>query len=701
MQNQLLKFDPYNMKTKTFLQKANIHLLQSLCVKSIVNKVLLFLTGCLIFIQAKSQSDKRLVMADQYFAAGDYFTAAGLYGQFLNPVVKQKYRSDFPLNTKRNTEGRIGNYKSKTDILFRQAESYRLAHYWTAASTLYKECFEKDSLKYAVALYWFAVCQRSVGDYSTAEKSINQFFNDYGRVNEYYYSDAMKEKETIQFIKAQLSRPDSVLYHIQKINTAFGDKGIFAPVAVNENQYLFTSTQTDSVAASINPHHNRLFSSMLMIDGLQNIEPVIIESVDSSFNQGAASISPDGRNLYFTQWKKENNQTVSSIYVSNNTNNGWSKPRLLPSINQQGYNSKQPFCSADGKYLFFASDRKGSAGGFDIWYAPLLTDGTTGEAVNAGAVINSSANEQAPFYHDGSATLVFASDRTPGMGGYDLFSSKGTVAEWKTPENMGYPVNSSRDDVYFFATENKSLLSNAIVSSDRGSECCLSTYAFTKTPKKKMITGSIIDCASNEPLADAQVTLKDASGKTFQATTAPDGKYSFDLSDDASQHELVVSKEKYNDKTEDVVVERIEDANWQTDILHNTEFCLEKKFVLKVENVVTVYFDFDKSEVKDYGIDQLDSIYNVLTENPAYTLQISGYTDGKGSVNYNKKLSDKRAKSCADYLIQRGIDPARISFESFGACCPVEMELLNGRDNADGRSKNRRALININKPDEN
>jgi outer membrane protein OmpA-like peptidoglycan-associated protein len=90
-----------------------------------------------------------------------------------------------------------------------------------------------------------------------------------------------------------------------------------------------------------------------------------------------------------------------------------------------------------------------------------------------------------------------------------------------------------------------------------------------------------------------------------------------------------------------------------------------------------------------------------MTDNPSYTLQISGYTDGKGSVEYNKKLSDKRARSCADYLIAKGIDPSRISFESFGACCPVEMELLNGRDNADGRAKNRRALININKPDEN
>ena len=693
---QILKFDQYNMKTQSLPTNMRFH---SSGMKRITSRLLLVLFGCLVLLQAKSQADKRLVMADQYFAAGDYFTAAGLYGQFLHPAVKQKYRSDFPLNTRRNGEGRTGSYQSKTDILLKQAESYRLANYWSEASTLYKQCFEKDSLRYASSLYWLAVCERSTGDYASAGEHLNRFFTNYGTGNE-YYNAAIREKQTLQFIRTQLSKPDSILYHIQKINTAFGDKGIFAPVAVSQNQYLFTSTLTDVVSANANPHHNRLFNSVLANDGLQNLEPVTIEAIDSSYNQGTASMSADGKHLYFTQWKKEDGQTVSSIWLSNKTNNGWSKPQLLNALNQQGHNSKQPFCSSDGKYLFFASDRKGGAGGFDIWYAPLLTDGTTGEAVNAGS-INSSSNEQAPFYHNGSATIVFASDRLPTMGGYDLFSSKGVIAEWKNVENMGHPINSSRDDVYFFATESKSLLNHAIVSSDRGSECCLSAYMVTKAPKKKMITGVVLDCASSEPLPDAQVTIKDASGKTLQATTNSNGAYRFNLDEDVIQQQIVVRKEKYNDKISDVVVESINETDWLTDTINNAMLCLEKKFVLKVENVVTVYFDFDKSDIKERGASQLDSILNVLIENPSYTLQVSGYTDGKGSVEYNKKLSDKRAKACAEFLIQKGIDASRISFESFGACCPVEMELINGRDNADGRAKNRRALININKPDEN
>jgi outer membrane protein OmpA-like peptidoglycan-associated protein len=192
--------------------------------------------------------------------------------------------------------------------------------------------------------------------------------------------------------------------------------------------------------------------------------------------------------------------------------------------------------------------------------------------------------------------------------------------------------------------------------------------------------------------------LKNAAGKTVQVTTSANGKYSFELTGDAGQHEVLVTKQKYYEKNSNVVIESINETDWRTDTVNNTAICLEKeKFVLKVENVVTVYFDFDKSILTERALSQLDSIYAILNENTAATLQVSGYTDGLGSVEYNKKLSDRRAKACADYLIQKGIDPVRITFESFGSCCPVEMELINGRDNAEGRSKNRRALININK----
>ncbi len=686
------------MKVILSIQKRQIQSLQSCNAKIIVNRFVLLMIGCIIFIQAQSQSNNSLALADKYFAEGDFFTAAGLYEQFLHPAKKQKTPGGFPLNSKKNRVGATGKQMDKYDILFKQADSYRLANYWMEASARYKECFEKNPAKYADCMYWYAVCQRSLGNYAGAEESVNRFLNTYSAGNPYQQA-AEKEVQTLQFIKIQSLRPDSILYHIQKVNASGSkEKGIYAPASTGGNQLLITSTQTDSIVkAGINPFHNRLFYSTLTDGSLKNINPVSIEGIDSTLNQGAASISANGEYLYFTQWKKEKGQSMSSIYYSSKKENGWSHPILLISVNGEAYNSKQPFCSADGNYLFFASDKPGGYGNFDIWFATLHPNGTTGEPVNAGEIINTAANEQAPFYHSTSYSIVFASDRKPGMGGYDLFTSKGWETKWEAPENMGTPVNSSRDDLYFFAPEKGPLLNKAIVSSDRGSDCCLETYTVTKSAKKKMITGVIHDCKDNEPVAEAEIVMKDGTGKSLSTKTGKDGRYEFELKSDVDLHQLIISKELYKDKTAGVAVGAIDESNWLTDTLSNETICIEKKLVIKAENVVTLYFDFDKSILKDRGTAQLDSIYTVLVEESIATIQISGYTDGRGTEEYNKILSDKRAKACADYLIQKGIDSTRITFESFGACCPVEMELINGRDNESGRSKNRRALINIKK----
>jgi outer membrane protein OmpA-like peptidoglycan-associated protein len=204
-------------------------------------------------------------------------------------------------------------------------------------------------------------------------------------------------------------------------------------------------------------------------------------------------------------------------------------------------------------------------------------------------------------------------------------------------------------------------------------------------------------------LAGAEVFLKDMTGKDYKTIAGPDGRFSFELSSEINQHTFHVTYEKYKDKTTGVSVTGVDESDWQKDILNNEAICLEKnikeekKLVIKAENVVTLYYDFDKSLIRDREKRILDSVFTVLDNNKSYTIQISGYTDGFGTNEYNDKLSNRRAKAAADYLVKKGIETSRISFVSFGECCPAEMEIINGRDNPDGRSKNRRALINISK----
>lgn len=671
--------------------------------------VLIALFVCVDPVYSQGQQAKSPIqLADQYFAAGEYYTAANLYEQYLHPSKKQKTVSEFPLNIKarRGATSTTSNV-SRTDILFKQAESYRLANYWQQAAASYKQCMDQDASQYLDALYWYAVCQRSLGHYDIAWESVKQYLGS-STENKKYKEAAEGELKTLQFIHEQLARPDSILVKTKKVSIpGSNEKGAFALVAVSGNQFLITSTQTDSMQINgVNPYRSRLFYATMDDAGFENLIPVTISSTNAIINQGAGSISADGNYLYFSQWQKENGQTTSSVYYATRQAGGWSSPVLLPLVNVDGHNSKQPFCTTDGKYLFFSSDRPGGSGKFDIWYAPLKKDGTTGKPVNLGETVNTGDDEQAPFYQTSSNTLVFSSNRQPGMGGYDLFLSKGNETTWKAPENLGHPVNSSRDDIYFFAPEHTALLSNAIFSSDRGEGCCLEAYNIVKAPKNKHLAGVVNDCGSSSPVADAEIILKDGLGKTWKATTGADGKFMFDIGNQT--HEPLtfsIKKELYQDTTSLSNIKSIDESDLLIDKLTNADLCIEKKpepqpepvLVIKAENVVTVYFDFDKSLLRSEAINKLDSIYNVLVEYPAATIQISGYTDGLGSDAYNKVLSDKRARACANYLITKGIDSSRVSFVSFGACCPVEMEKINGRDNPDGRSKNRRALINVKK----
>ncbi|MBS4066828.1 MAG: OmpA family protein [Chitinophagaceae bacterium] len=682
------------MKTQTSTRSMMRRYLKPIC---------LFAISCVaVAASTSAQADKRIVQAEQYFAKGEYYTAATLYEQYLAPSSQQIVQANFPLNSKkRRTETGSGAGKGvgKNDILFRKAESYRLANYMNEAIASFKEVGEKEPIKYNHAWYWKAVCERALGKYADAEESISKYQSN-AMGNDPYKNAAEKELATIRFIRSQVGRPDSVMFTLKQVPLQGTDKGSFAPAQLNGNRFVVTSTATDTAAAvGANPNRNRLFYTTYNNGSFDYSEEVQIEGANAQMQQGAATVTADGNHLFFTQWIKENNKTTAAVYHAAKTTNGWGNVQAVTTINKEGFSSKQPSVTADGKYLFFASNMQGGNGGFDIWYAPLNADGTTGTPVNAGAAVNTEADEQSPFYHNSSSTLVFSSNGHLGMGGFDLFTSKGAVGSWNAVENAGHPVNSSRDDVYFFAAEGAPLLTKAIFSSDRGSDCCLQNYTVTKAPKKEKLSGVIRDLTDNNPVPDSEVTLKDATGKTWKQTTNAEGRYTFDLTG-SGPYSLTITKKHYKEKITSSQIETKDDKDWAIDILKNKDEFIEKRVILRPETIVTVYFDFDKHNIKtDAGI-TLDSVYNVLTQFPGATLQISGYTDMKGTEEYNKVLADKRARACKQYLVSKGIDSNRISIESFGECCPLELEMIDGKDNPAGRAKNRRGLINVVMPKE-
>jgi outer membrane protein OmpA-like peptidoglycan-associated protein len=218
-----------------------------------------------------------------------------------------------------------------------------------------------------------------------------------------------------------------------------------------------------------------------------------------------------------------------------------------------------------------------------------------------------------------------------------------------------------------------------------------------KRPKKRRLTGKVVDCDGATPIEGAAVSWIGEGNQLATVSTGAGGIFTFELNEQDDPDSLVVSKDEFREKRAAIVISGRNEEDLLIDILNNEDLCLNGSKEIIPEEVITLYFDFDKSVLKAREKQILDSVAVVLLADPNATVQISGYTDGLGTDNYNKKLGEKRAAAAAKYLKTKGIDGSRVSFESFGECCPIEEEKVNGRDNPGARKKNRRALVYIRK----
>ncbi|RYY99571.1 MAG: hypothetical protein EOO11_04500, partial [Chitinophagaceae bacterium] len=407
--------------------------------------------------------------------------------------------------------------------------------------------------------------------------------------------------------------------------------------------------------------------------------------------QGAASLSPDGSKLYLTRWSYDRGTPASAIFVATKAGSGWSEPvRLGAAVNADGANARHPFVTPDGRYLLFASDRAGGQGKYDIWAAPL-SGGEPGAPVNLGSSINTADDDESPFYHAPTGTLVFASRGRVGLGGLDLYSAQGAVGgSWAAPQNLGYPVNSNRDDSYFSTASPDRLLKGAVISSDRGSDACLSLYSVDKQYRTFM-GGSIVDCKTQVPLEGVQIAL-DGRG----TTTAADGSYLVEVSSE-TMLSLQATRAGYLDGSFNV-----KRSPGSSDTVFNTVLCLDPVAMDTAVAVTppatdnTVLFDFAKYSLRRETQATLDQLAGILKRERSLRLVISGYTDQVGTEAYNQKLSRERAEACRRYLLGKGIDAGRIEVVAKGACCPLKPETTpDGQDDPAARQANRRVEFDI------
>ena len=304
-------------------------------------------------------------------------------------------------------------------------------------------------------------------------------------------------------------------------------------------------------------------------------------------------------------------------------------------------------------------------------------------------------DEQAPYYHNASGTLVFSTNGRIGMGGYDFFSSQGVPGKWAEPVNFGHPVNSVKDDIYFTSKGTaRNILENIYFSSDRSAECCLELFTLSKVKPLTVVSGMVVSCNGNVPIGGATVNIVDtvANKTLFTKTTGPDGRYSVEM-DEVIPLKAVATAEGYLPNAVHFIKPSVDDI-----ILNNPTICLfeQPKTEGGAVTVDNIYYDFNKASLREESYPVLDQLVSMMNENKEMKLEIGAHTDSKGTDAYNLKLSDARAKSVIDYLISKGVNTERLVSKGYGETNPVaENTNADGSDNPDGRQKNRRTEFKI------
>ena len=409
------------------------------------------------------------------------------------------------------------------------------------------------------------------------------------------------------------------------------------------------------------------------------------------YNEGAQCISPDGMYLFFTGCNRPNGLGRCDIYVCKREGKDWSKPHNLGApINGPGWES-QPSLSADGRTLYFVSTRPGGLGGYDLWKSELSPEGTWSVPENLGPNINTPFDEQSPFIHPDDQTLYFSSNGWPGLGNKDLFlSRRDAEGRWQKPQNLGYPINTFKEESSLVISSNGK---TAFFASDKeGGLGGMDIYAFELNEKLRpqpvtYVKGTVFDKTTNELL-----------GAKIQIVRVDNDKLIYDDISDTETGEFLatmpigqtfalnVAKGGYLFYSENFSLKTAATAEKPFSI----KIPLEKikvggKVVLK-----NIFFETSRYELLPDSKAELEQLISFLNANPKVSIEIGGHTDNVGDDKSNQLLSENRAKTVLNYLLDRKINPARLKAKGYGKSNPVA-----DNSTAEGRQSNRRTEFKI------
>ncbi|MBL7900737.1 MAG: OmpA family protein [Bacteroidia bacterium] len=682
------------------------------------------LIGCVFALcnySSFSQSKKVWIeMADDAYAKRDYAAAAVYYSKVLDDttvlrsyvipyepqLVNLKMKSLFEVPelqvTKRKdstnqVKESLDNSSKYDFILYRLAQSYRLNYDYPHAAEQFKICVERGV--YPDAGYYYGLSLMNVRKYDEAMKAFDDFVTA-KKGNDSLVSLAAKKEAWCYFALDSLVPKKTEIRLMDTLVFNRGTSNFGAMFYLDDQKVIFSSARRGGVVTDPEKQDSRYFCDLYFSQLEDTIwqRPVNFgRPVNTSLHEGSAVFTPE-EVMLFTRWS-DNNRKEAFIYMAR-TNGGkfYEAMKLGTNINLPGYKSHQPYVTADGRHLFFSSNRPGGKGGFDIWMASIDEDGFVGEAVNLGEPVNTESDEITPFFHDISNTLYFSSNGHIGMGGFDVFKSSLNVDDslYSVPFNVNRPINSSKDDAYYVSDR---LGNKGFFSSDR-LDCpdghCYNIYSYVNEALKFDLEGHVYDNETNAPIPSALVTIKDVhdNDEPFFIVTDEEGYYKTDLKANF-EYFLKAQKTKYFGNAASLATKGLTDSKH-----FEQDFYLTKIPEGDIE-IEGIEYDYDKATLRPKSMEILDKIVDLLKLNDNLSIELSSHTDSRGSDAYNLRLSQARAQSCVTYLISKGIAKSRMIAIGYGETKPIVPQevidemVVDGPEFEAAHQKNRRTAFRV------
>ncbi len=440
----------------------------------------------------------------------------------------------------------------------------------------------------------------------------------------------------------------------------------FSPALLGEDadQLYFTSTRQqatgDDISGITGTKYADIFVSKKDENGRWQAPEVIEGELNSELDEGVCSFSPDGKTMYLTRCTTDPDYPrYAQIFTSSRSDASWSKPSELKISKDTLSCFAHPAVSPDGEWLYFVSDMPGGHGGKDIWRIAITSTGKLGGAENLEAPINTPGDEMFPSFRP-NGDLYFSSDGHPGMGGLDLFCAhEDTITHQWTVKNLGYPMNSAADDfgMTFEGAHNRGFFSTSRGDA-RGWDHLMS---FECPEVVQTIKGWVYERDGYE-LPQAQIHIIANDGTNQKLTPRTDGSFTFEVQPRVSYLMLATCSGYLNH------AERLTPDTSSV----SREYVLQ--FPLASINapvlVRNVFYEFDSAELTESSTTALDSLVALLTENANVTIELASHCDYRGNDEYNLKLSQRRAESVVNYLIQHGIAADRLTPKGYGESSP-------------------------------